>query len=179
MSINSTKSASRYAKALLELAIEQNKVDKVSSDMRAIVAAKNETNEFQLFLNSPLIQSDKKISILNQLFENFDILSNSFIALIAKNRREGILAEIAASFDVLLKEHQGIVPVTLVASKKLDEATVQSILAKVKPTVKGTIELTETIDEALLGGFVVKIGNTQFDSSVANQFKNLKQRLTR
>jgi F0F1-type ATP synthase delta subunit len=66
MSINSTKSASRYAKALLELAIEQNKIDKVSSDMRAIVAAKNETNEFQLFLNSPLIQSDKKISILNQ-----------------------------------------------------------------------------------------------------------------
>ena len=78
-----------------------------------------------------------------------------------------------------MKEHQGIVPITLVASKKLDEATVQSILAKVKPTVKGTIELTETIDEALLGGFVVKIGNTQFDSSVANQFKNLKQRLTR
>jgi F-type H+-transporting ATPase subunit delta len=101
------------------------------------------------------------------------------MALITKNRREGILAEIASSFDVLLKEHQGIVPVTLVASKKLDEATVQSILAKVKPTVKGTIELTETIDEALLGGFVVKIGNTQFDSSVANQFKNLKQRLTR
>ena len=81
MSINSTKSASRYAKALLELAIEQNKIDKVSSDMRAIVAAKNETNEFQLFLNSPLIQSDKKISILNQLFENFDTLSNSFIAI--------------------------------------------------------------------------------------------------
>ena len=74
MAINSTKSASRYAKALLELAIEQNKIDKVASDMRAVVAAKNETNEFQLFLNSPLIQADKKIAILNQLFENFDEL---------------------------------------------------------------------------------------------------------
>jgi len=179
MAIHSTKSASRYAKALLELAIEQNKIDKVSSDMRAILAANNESNDLQLFLNSPLIQSDKKISILNQLFEYFDQVSTSFLALITKNRREGILVEIASSFEALLKEHQGIVPVTLVASKKLDESTVQSILAKVKPTVKGTIELTEKIDEELLGGFVVKIGNTQFDASVANQFKNLKQRLTR
>ena len=54
-----------------------------------------------------------------------------------------------------------------------------AILAKVKPAVKGEIELTEKIDEEILGGFVVKIGNTQVDASVANQLKNLKQRLTR
>jgi F-type H+-transporting ATPase subunit delta len=177
--MNSTKSASRYAKALLELAIEMNKIDRIAADMRAIVAAKEETSEFQLFLNSPLIQSDKKVSILNQLFDGFDELSLSFIALITKNRREGILAEIAASFDELLKEHQGIVPVTLVSTKKLDEATVNSILARVKPAINGEIELTEKFDESLVGGFIVKIGNTQVDASISNQLKNLKQRLTR
>jgi len=177
--MNSTKSASRYAKALLELAIEMNKIDRIAADMRAIVAAKEETAEFQLFLNSPLIQSDKKVSILNQLFDGSDELSLSFIALITKNRREGILTEIAASFDEQLKEHQGIVPVTLVSTKKLDEATVNSILARVKPAVNGQIELTEKFDESLVGGFIVKIGNTQVDASISNQLKNLKQRLTR
>lgn len=177
--MKSTKSAVRYAKALLELAIEQNKLESISNDMNAIIAANDETRDFQLFLSSPLIQAEKKVSIFNQLFDYFDELSLSFVSLITKNGRENILVEIAASFQDQLKAHQGIVPVTLVSSKKLDEATVNAILAKVKPSVKGEIELTEKIDEEILGGFVVKIGNTQVDASVANQLKNLKQRLTR
>lgn len=177
--MKSTKSAVRYAKALLELAIEQNKLEAISNDMNAVVAANDETRDFQLFLSSPLIQADKKVSIFNQIFDYFDELSLSFVALITKNGRENILVEIASSFQEQLKAHKGIVPVTLVSSKKLDEATVAAILAKVKPSVKGEIELTEKIDEEILGGFVVKIGNTQVDASVANQLKNLKQRLTR
>lgn len=177
--MKSTKSASRYAKALLELAIESNKLDVVSSNMSAIIAANEESNDFKLFLNSPLIQVDKKVSILHQLFDQFDELSLSFITLIAKNRREYLLAEIASSFDEQLKSHKGIVPVTVVTPKKLDKVTLDAILAKVQPSVKGTIELTELLDEKLLGGFVVKIGNTQIDASVSNQLKNLKQRLTR
>jgi F-type H+-transporting ATPase subunit delta len=177
--MKSTKSAVRYAKALLELAIEQNKLDTVSNDMKAILAANDETRDFQLFLGSPLIQAEKKVSIFNQLFDYFDALSLSFVTLITKNGRENILVEIASSFEDQLKAHKGIVPVTLVSSKKLDEATINSILAKVKPAVKGEIELTEKIDEEILGGFVVKIGNTQVDASVANQLNNLKQRLTR
>jgi len=177
--MKSTKSAVRYAKALLELAIEQNKLESISNDMNAIIAANEETRDFQLFLSSPLIQAEKKVSIFNQLFDYFEDLSLSFVSLITKNGRENILVEIAASFQDQVKAYKGIVPVTLVSSKKLDETTVNAILAKVKPAVKGEIELTEKIDEEILGGFVVKIGNTQVDASVANQLKNLKQRLTR
>jgi len=177
--MKSTKSAVRYAKALLELAIEQNKLEAISNDMKAIIAANEETRDFQLFLSSPLIQAEKKVSIFNQLFDYFEELSLSFVSLITKNGRENILVEIAASFQDQVKAYKGIVPVTLVSSKKLDETTVNAILAKVKPAVKGEIELTEKIDEEILGGFVVKIGNTQVDASVANQLKNLKQRLTR
>jgi len=177
--MKSTKSAVRYAKALLELAIEQNKLEAISNDMNAIIAANEETRDFQLFLSSPLIQAEKKVSIFNQLFDYFEELSLSFVSLITKNGRENILVEIAASFQDQVKAYKGIVPVTLVSSKKLDETTVNAILAKVKPAVKGEIELTEKIDEEILGGFVAKIGNTQVDASVANQLKNLKQRLTR
>ena len=75
--MKSTKSAVRYAKALLELAIEQNKLEAISNDMNAIIAANDETRDFQLFLSSPLIQAEKKVSIFNQLFDYFDELSLS------------------------------------------------------------------------------------------------------
>jgi len=177
--MKSTKSAIRYAKALLDLSIELNKVEVISSDMRAILDANNETTDFQLFLNSPLINSDKKISILKEIFDGFDELSISFVSLIAKNRRENILTEIAASFESLWKEKQGIVPVTLVSSIALDNSSKDSILAKVKGFVNGSIELTEEVDPAILGGFILKMDDKQVDASVRNQLNNLKQRLTR
>jgi len=177
--MKSTKSAIRYAKALLDLSIELNKVEVISSDMRAILDANNETPDFQLFLNSPLINSDKKISILKEIFDGFDELSISFVSLIAKKRRENILSEIAAAFESLWKEKQGIVPVTLVSSIELDNTSKDSILAKVKGIVNGTIELTEEVDESILGGFILKMDDKQIDASVRSQLNNLKQRLTR
>lgn len=177
--MKSTKSASRYAKALLGLAIELNKIEVISSDMKAILDAHAETNDFQLFLNSPLIKADKKIAVLNEIFDCFDSLSLSFIALIAKNRRENILVEIAAEFESQWKTEQGIVPVTLVSSTELDADSKGKIIFKIQSLIEGTIELTEEINPAILGGFVVKMGDKQIDASVANQFKNLKESLTR
>lgn len=177
--MKSTKSAIRYAKALLDLAIELNKVEVISSDMRAILDANNETPDFQLFLNSPLINSEKKITILNEIFDSFDGLTASFVSLIAKNRRENILPEIAASFESLWKEKQGIVPVTLVSSVELDNSSKETILSKVKSKINGTIELTEEVDPTILGGFILKMDDKQVDASVRSQLTNLKQRLTR
>lgn len=173
-----TKAASRYAKALLELAVEQNKLDEVSADMRALTSANKETRDFQLFLDSPVINAEKKNNVFRELFQ-FDTLTSSFVELITKNGREAFLPEIADSFDVQLKAHQGIVPVTLISAKPLDQATKSAILDKVQASVSGKIELNEQIDESLLGGFVVRMGDNQIDASVANQLKNLKQRLTR
>ena len=68
---------------------------------------------------------------------------------------------------------------TLVSAVPLEQETKESIIRKVQGAVKGTLEITEEIDEALIGGFVVKMGDTQIDASVLNQFNNLKQRLTR
>lgn len=174
-----TKAASRYAKALLELAIEHNKLDQVSADMQTLSAANRETKEFQLFLDSPVINAEKKNSIFRELFGQFDKVTIMFMELITKNGREAILPEIAASYEAQLKAHQGIVPVTLVSAKALDQATKKTILDKVQASVNGKIELEEQIDESLLGGFIVRMGDNRIDASVANQLKNLKQRLTR
>ena len=112
--MKSTKSAIRYSKALLELAIEQNKVDLVLSDMDFFYTTSSENKDLLVFLKSPIIRSDKKLTVLQALFSHFDILTTSFMQLITKNRREALLTEIAASFIKLVKDHKGIVPVTLI-----------------------------------------------------------------
>lgn len=174
-----TKTASRYATALLEIAIEQNKLEQVASDMNYLLEANNETVDFQLLINSPVINSDKKIAIFNEIFGQFEDVSMSFIKLITKNRRESYLPTIAESFDKQLKEHKGIVPVTIISAATLDEAVKNSIISKVEGSVKGQLEVKELIDESLIGGFIVQMGDKRIDASVANQFNNLKQRLTR
>lgn len=177
--MNSTKAASRYAKALLELAIEQNNLDKVAADMAYVHKVCNEEKDFVILLNSPIIKSDKKISIFNSLFGDFDRLTTMFIDLIAKNRREYMLGDIASSFDAQLKSHKGIVPVTLISAKPLNTKTREVIMEKIGKAISGKPEVKEEIDETLIGGFIVRMDDKQFDASISTQFKNLKQRLTR
>lgn len=174
-----SKIASRYATALLEISIEQNKVDQVLSDMNYLLEVNNETRDFQLLLDSPIVKGDKKIAIFEELFGQFEDVSMSFVKLITQNRRENFLPEIAAAFDLQVKEHKGIVPITLISAVPLESATKERILEKVEKSVTGQLEVTELIDESLIGGFIVRMGDKQIDASVASQFNDLKQRLTR
>lgn len=177
--MKSTKAAGRYAKVLLELAIEQNKVDSVLGDMQFLTKTSEETREFALLIASPIIHPDKKISIFELVFEQFEEVSLDFIRLITKNRREGELPNIATTFEALVKEHKGIVPITVYTAAPMDAGTRQLLVDKIQASVKGTLEVTEKIDESLIGGFVVRMGDVRIDASVSSQFNSLKQRLTR
>lgn len=177
--MKSTKVASRYAKSLLELAIEQNKVDSILGDMNFLLQTSEDARDFELLIDSPIVKADKKIEIFEKVFEQFEELSMAFIKLITKNGRESFLPVIAKEFNAQVKAHKGIVPMTLVSAKPLDASTKKTILSKIEESVSGSLEVTEVIDEKLIGGFVVKMGDTQIDASIASQFSNLKQRLTR
>lgn len=177
--MKNTKVASRYAKALLDLVIEQNKVDAVLGDMKFLLQANNDTRDFELLIASPIINADKKIRIFEMIFEQFEKVSLEFIKLVTNSRREALLPEIAESFEAQVKEYKGIVPLTLTSAVKLDDSTKEAILAKIRTVVKGQLEVNEVIDENLIGGFMVRMGDTQVDASVASQLSNLKQRLTR
>lgn len=172
--MKSTKSAIRYAKAILELSSETNAVDQVAADMERIVEAGNDTEDFQVFLNSPVIKTDKKISILKVLFSEFTELTMSFIELITKNKREYLLTEIASAFVNLLKKQNGIVPISVTSAVKLEKQTLNQILEKLKSHVDGEFEVTEEVDPALIGGFVVRMEDKQIDASIASQLNRMK-----
>tara|TARA_R110002072_G_scaffold251518_2_gene410380 strand:- start:3019 stop:3552 length:534 start_codon:yes stop_codon:yes gene_type:complete len=177
--MRSTKAASRYAKALLEIAIEQKKVDSILGDMNFLTQVCADSRDFELLLSSPIVKSDKKIAIFEAIFEQFEKESSDFVSLITTNRRENLLPAIATSFQELVNENRGIVPVTIVTAVQLDDSTKEAILAKVQVAVEGELQVTEEINESLIGGFLVKMGDMQMDATVSNQFNNLKQRLTR
>lgn len=177
--MKSSKSASRYAQALLDLAIEQNKVDAIAADMKYMATVCAENRDLETMLQSPIVKADKKIAVLNAIFDQFDKATAMFVELIVKNGREAYLPQIASAFDAILKQHLGIVPVTLISAQKLDEQVKKEIVAKVQASTTGTVELTEKIDTDLIGGFIVRMGDNQIDASVASQINKLKQRLTR
>ncbi len=177
--MRNTKVATRYARALLDLAIDQGNVDSVLGDMMTFLATVNDSREFELLLSSPVVKTDRKIAIFQQAFEPFEKSTQDFLALVTNNRRESMLADIAEAFKAIVQEYRGIVPMTLTSAMPLEASTRDAIIAKIQASVKGTLEVEEKIDESLIGGFVVRMGDQQIDASVVNQLNNLKQRLTR
>jgi len=168
--------ATRYAKSLLDLSLEKNNSEKVNNDMVQLSEICAESADLMSVLNNPTINADKKNDVFTAIFNGkVEKESLDFIKLITNNSREALLPTIAQTFTKLFKKHNNILDVELISTVALDEATKSKILDKVKSKYEGsTIQLTETIDESILGGFIVKIGDMQIDSSVASQLSNLK-----
>jgi F-type H+-transporting ATPase subunit delta len=173
--MKSNKAAVRYAKALLELAVEHNKVELIEADILQLLKVANEAHDFQVFLNSPLINIDKKIAVIKQIFSDFNQTTIDFLNLVTNNGRETVMIDIAKQFISQLKTLRGIVPVTIISAQPLEESTKQSILVNIAPAIHGTPEITEEIDSDLIGGFIVRMGDHQIDASVASQLQRLKQ----
>lgn len=175
--MSSYRLAHRYAKSLLTLAQEKGKLNDVNADFRMADAALESSAELRSFFKSPIIASDKKLAVAKKLFEGktTEIVFN-FIVLLIKKGREAFIHEIAESFIVQYNIVSGITPVTFSSAVKLDAAQVASIInsLKAKENLK-TVELTETIEPELIGGFVLKYGDKMIDASVKNQLHGFRK----
>jgi len=172
------KVASRYAQALLDLAIEQKSLDKVNADMVELSQVCAESKDLTNLLKSPIIDSSKKMDVLNALFsKNMDKMSIGFMSLILKHSRENLLPEIASSFTSLYKVNKNILDVYITSAVPLEPIVKDKIIQKIKAKFKGEVVLFEQIDEKLIGGFVVKFDDKQLDASIASQLTNLKNLL--
>lgn len=171
--------ASRYAKSLMDLAIESNQLDAVRSDMKSVERVCEQNHDFVLFLKSPVIKTDKKIEVLKDIFEGkISNLSLSFINLITNKKRESILAEIASAFDEQFKINKNIFTAVVTSAVGLDATTKQKVLDLIKTQLNGEVELVEKIDASAIGGFILQIGDKQIDKTVARQLSNLRKELT-
>ena len=171
----SSRVASRYAKALLDLSIEQKSIDKVNADMLNLASLCNESKDLTNLLKSPIVDKNKKVEAFNAIFgKSMDKISLGFFQLIVKNSRADIVAEIANSFVAQYKVHNDMLDVYLTSAVPLEAKTKDGIVAKIQKNFGGKITLHESIDESLIGGFVVRIDDKQIDASIASQLSNLK-----
>jgi len=169
--------ASRYAKSLLELCLEQNSLDSTLTDLETFEAAL-ESKELMYLVKSPIVKSETKLSIYKEIFEGkMGKLSNSFFELLFKKGREAHIQVIIEEFRSQVNAHRGISSVTLTSASPIGD----EVLAKIK---QGLAESSETlaeikvetvIDPSLIGGFKLNIGDKLYDASVAHKLERLRK----
>lgn len=170
--------ASRYAKALMQLAVESGKLDSVREDMKTIEQVCKDSREFLLFLESPIIKTDKKVEVLNSVFKGkISDTTLAFLVLVTKKHREALVSHIASAFDEQYKQHKNIFTAVVTSARGLDQVTRQKMLDTMKQQLNGEVELVEKVDPAVIGGFVLKIGDTQINRTIASQLAGMKKQL--
>lgn len=168
--------ASRYAKSLVDLAVETKQLEEVREDMRLIKQVCLENREFVIMLESPVVKTDRKMSIFKSVFGGkISVTTQTFLDLIAKKRREGYIDDIAYSFDEQYKAHRNITSAVITTAFKLDDATKTKVLDIVKKSYTGEIELIEKIDKGLIGGFVLTVNDKQVDTSIKRKLNDFKK----
>lgn len=170
--------AGRYAKSLLELAQEKNILDTVLNDMKSFSKVYEENSSLAHALSSPVINSDKKLAVLKQVFEkSFNPLSIQFFDIIVRKNREQYLKAIADGFIEQYNTLKNVAKATVKSATALSEDVLAQITKHIEQQTGKTIQLTAKVDENLIGGLVVQVGDRLFDASIAGKLGKLKNEL--
>lgn len=171
--------ASRYAKSLLELAVDQHVLDAVADDIRAFVHIAENNRDFLLMLRNPIIRHDKKWEIFRRAFDGkFNKLTLSFLEIITRKNRESVLYHIAKEFLVQYNALKQIDLAEVITAIPLDENTKREVLNSVAKITGKQIILTEKVDPSLIGGYLLRVKDLQIDNSVKNKLNKLKIQFT-
>jgi F-type H+-transporting ATPase subunit delta len=168
--------ANRYAKSLLQLAVEKGQLEKVFADMQFVQSVYSGNKDFVTFLNSPIIKTDKKLAVLKAVFTgNISDMSLNFFTILAGKHREMYMGSIAKAFIEQYKEHKNILTAVITSATGIDATVRAKVLELVKKTTKGEVELIEKTDKTLIGGFVLRIGDKQVDASISRKLNDLRK----
>lgn len=170
--------ASRYAKSLIELAQEQKVVEEVYQDMLLFKQVADENRGVMLALKSPVVRHEKKLGILKAIFhDKVHPVSYSIFNIITKKNREAILDAIADEFVVQYNSHKGIQKATVTTSVSLTDELRKQFNKIVADATGKTVDLEEKVNEKLIGGYVLRVGDTQIDASIKSRLNALKLEL--
>tara|TARA_B100001113_G_scaffold309467_1_gene272135 strand:- start:55 stop:612 length:558 start_codon:yes stop_codon:yes gene_type:complete len=166
----------RYAKALLQFSIEQNKLEGSYRDMLLLSSVCMENKDLSLLLKSPIIKTDQKIKIFNEIFEShIGRLSTLFVNIIMSKKRESLLEGIAKSFIEIYKQKNNIESATITTAVKISEELKGKVVSYIKSQTNNKVELNEIVDESIIGGAVITMGDKQLDASISSQISELRQ----
>lgn len=176
--MNESKLSVRYAKALYQLALERKLIDKIREDMKLLTDTCDALPEFLDIVQSPVITDGRKKKLVSDVFKSvFNPLSIEFINLVLDNNRGNQLQHMARRFLAQYKEAHNIIELSLTAPVKLDEKVKEQMIELVRQHKDQKIEMIETVDKDMLGGFILKIDDRQMDASISTQLSRIKREL--
>lgn len=170
-----SRAASRYAKAILSLAIDQDVAAAVNDDMKSVLVTVSKNKELQDFLKSPMVTGAKKLGALENIFKDVNALTTKSFGLLVTNKRVEILGDVATQYIVLFEELNKRVIATVTTAIPLDAALEQKVMAKAVELAGKEVTLQKLVDPSIIGGFILRVGDQEINASVQSKLSGLKR----
>jgi F-type H+-transporting ATPase subunit delta len=176
--MNDSKISVRYSRALFQLAVGKNLLDKVSSDM-LFISEVCKIEEVKEVLESPIIVPSRKTAIFHSFLEkNTEKITLSLVDLLIKNGRESFLPAVARVFRDETLKYKGITETYLTTAVPVTDKVRKQISELITSVFKTKVELIETVDKDIIGGFILKVNDNFIDASVRNKLRKIRKELS-
>jgi F-type H+-transporting ATPase subunit delta len=171
--------AAVYARSLFEVAKEQGKLDLVRDQLGEFTRALDETRELQVFFFSPYFSTVEKQDGLDRAISGADPVIMNFLKLLIENHRMPVIFRVKRAYDKLWEEENRLLPVRVTSAVELDTRTVDQIGDRIAEQTGRKVELSSEVDPEILGGLVVRVGNSILDASIRNRLESLRRQVAR
>ena len=176
--MSSTRAAIRYAKAILDMANSKSAANEVSQDMTLIATTINGNLELNTFIQNPTIKVEVKESALLEVFTSVNNVTKGLFHLLLENKRFEILESIAVEYNKLFDEANGVEVAKVTTAIAITPELEAKVLAKIKEFSNKKVTIENIVDASIIGGFILRIGDKQYNASVANRLQVLKRELS-
>jgi F-type H+-transporting ATPase subunit delta len=164
-----------YARSLFEVAKEQSKLDVIKEQLGQFADALDGTRELSIYFFSPYFSTQEKVEGLGRLLDGVDPAFENFLELLIENHRMPVIFRVRREYEALWEQENQLLPVTVTSAVALDDATVRSIGDAIGRQTGQQVELTANVDPDVLGGLIVRVGNSILDASIRNRLENLRR----
>ena len=168
-----------YARSLFEVAQEQDKLDVVRDQIGEFADALDGSRELQTFFFSPYFSTEEKKQGLDKALEGEDEVVRNFLAVLIENHRMPALLRIRRELDAMWREVNRLLPVQVTSAVELDEAVTRQIGEEIGRQTGRKVELTANVDPDVLGGIVLRVGNSILDASIRTRLDRLRKQVAR
>jgi len=171
-----SKVAKRYAQGLLDFTKESGQTDAVFAEMKDVVKLMSESKDLNKFFLTTYIDANKKTEVANEIFKSFSPVSQNLIRLIIKNGRESQLKNVAQQFINKVEDINGIQRITLTTATQLSNENIEQILKSTNlVNASANFDIKVNVNPAILGGYILRVGDQQIDASVKSQLNKIKK----
>ncbi len=168
-----------YARSLFEVAREHDRIDEVREQLGQFAGALAESRELSVFFFSPYFSTEEKKEGLRRAVEGADPHVLNFLELLLENHRMPAIHRIRRAYDALWRAERKLLPVEVTSATELDEGVVRSIGDRISEQTGRRVELASRVDPDILGGIVLRVGNSVLDASIRNRLEQLRRQVAR